>query len=709
MRQNKHFWLRAPARLTVALLFGLVLLAAATPVRAAIGFDAASRAATTTTGRTSLSWSHTIGGGTDRALVVGVAVEDASATDANVTGVTYNGVALTAVPNSKRSGGGTGIIQTQLFYLVGAGLAAAGAHTVNVTFQGAVDGISAGAVSLTGVSQTAPQSVATNVDTSGADSISTSITAATANAWIVDVVGSGNSGSFTAGSGQTERWDIAASGMTGATSTKSVAAVGATTMSWTHSGANRLAHSVASLAPSGGGTTTFTLTTAVSGSGSVARNPNTASYASGTVVTLTATPAAGFQFTGWSGDLSGSANPASITMNANKAVTATFSPVSPGPFTLSVSVTGSGTVARSPNQATYPSGTVVTLTATAAAGSRFVDWSGNLAGSANPTTITMNANKNVVANFAANTGGLNFNLFGWATQNGGTTGGAGGATVTATTVDQLRTFCAQAGPLIIRVQGTITGNEAIRVSSNKSILGAPGAHLVGIGFTIGASSQFGQVGNVIIRNLIMEKPLAPIDKVAVQYGAHNVWIDHNEFFSDLDHGIDFYDGQVDVTHGADFITVSWNVFHDHFKNSLVGNSENTGDEDSGHLRITYHHNLFTRVEGRNPSIRFGTGHVYNNHYLDVPDYGIASRQNAQIRVENNYFDTVGQPIRADTSLSDVAGSVSLVNTNIFVNSGANSITTAPATWVPPYSYPVDPAANVPSVVQQGAGVGKVTF
>ena len=139
----------------------------------------------------------------------------------------------------------------------------------------------------------------------------------------------------------------------------------------------------------------------------------------------------------------------------------------------------------------------------------------------------------------------------------------------------------------------------------------------------------------------MEKPLAPIDKVVVQYGAQHVWIDHNDFSSDLDHGIDFYDGQVDITHGADFITVSWNIFHDHFKNSLVGNSENTGDEDSGHLRITYHHNLFTRVDGRNPSIRFGTGHVYNNHYLNIPDYGIASRQGAQVRVENNYFDNLG--------------------------------------------------------------------
>ena len=67
------------------------------------------------------------------------------------------------------------------------------------------------------------------------------------------------------------------------------------------------------------------------------------------------------------------------------------------------------------------------------------------------------------------------------------------------------------------------------------------------------------------------------------------------------------------------------------------------------------------------------------------------------------------PIRADTSLSDVAGFVNQVSTNIFVNCGPNSITNPPANFVPPYSYPLDPAANVPSIVQQGAGVGKVTF
>jgi len=700
--------LQSRAGLIATLLTGL-LAAAAAPAAAQITFDAASRAATTATGHTSLSWSHTIGGGANRLLVVGVTVEDATSADATVTSVTFNGTAMTAVPNSRRFGGGTGIIQTQLFYLLNANLGAAGARTITVTMQGPVDGIAAGAVSLANVSQAGPGAVTTNVDTSGADSISTSINVPTANSWVVDVVGSGNSGSFTAAAGQTERVDIAASVMSGAMSTKALTATGATTLGWTHTGANRLAHSLASFAPAGGAAT-FTLTTNVSGSGTVSRNPNAASYAAGTVVTLTATPAAGFVFSGWSGDLTGAANPQTITMNASHTVTATFTPATAGPFTLTTSVTGSGSVTRSPNQQSYAAGTVVTLTASAATGFAFTNWSGDVGGSANPVAVTMNANKSVVANFVpVNTGGLDFNLYGFAATGTGTTGGGNLTPVNVTTLDQLRTLCGQDGPAVIRIVGTITGNEAIHVTSNKTIVGAAGAHLIGLGFTIGQNSQFGLISNVIIRNLIMEKPLAPIDKVTVQYGAHHVWIDHNEFFSDLDHGIDFYDGQIDVTHGADFITVSWNVFHDHFKNSLVGNSDNTGAEDTGHLRITYHHNFFTRVDGRNPSIRFGTGHVYNNYYLNVPDYGIASREGAQVRVEQNFFDTVGQPIRADTSLSPVAGSVNQVSTNIFINSGANSITLAPATFVPPYTFHLDPAANVPAIVQQGAGVGKVVF
>jgi uncharacterized repeat protein (TIGR02543 family) len=71
----------------------------------------------------------------------------------------------------------------------------------------------------------------------------------------------------------------------------------------------------------------YTLTTNTVGNGSIALNPAGGTYDAGTVVTLTAAPDSGWQFDGWSGDLSGSTNPTTITMNSNKSVTATFSEV----------------------------------------------------------------------------------------------------------------------------------------------------------------------------------------------------------------------------------------------------------------------------------------------------------------------------------------------------------------------------------------------
>ncbi len=75
---------------------------------------------------------------------------------------------------------------------------------------------------------------------------------------------------------------------------------------------------------SGGGCTTYTLTTNVQGSGSVSLSPSGGSYCSGAQVTVTANPASGWTFLNWSGGLSGSTNPATVTMNSNKTVTAVF-------------------------------------------------------------------------------------------------------------------------------------------------------------------------------------------------------------------------------------------------------------------------------------------------------------------------------------------------------------------------------------------------
>jgi len=82
-----------------------------------------------------------------------------------------------------------------------------------------------------------------------------------------------------------------------------------------------------------GSTPTYALTTSVVGSGTVTRTPDAGVYDESTVVTAEAVPAAGWSFTGWSGDLTGTTNPNTVTMDAAKTVTATFtedSAVPPG-------------------------------------------------------------------------------------------------------------------------------------------------------------------------------------------------------------------------------------------------------------------------------------------------------------------------------------------------------------------------------------------
>ncbi len=152
----------------------------------------------------------------------------------------------------------------------------------------------------------------------------------------------------------------------------------------------------------------------------------------------------------------------------------------------------------------------------------------------------------------------------------------------------------------------------IRIGANKSILGAsPNA-----GFNHGGLFVRDQ-RNVIIRGLRLSFPRAPNDCVEIQRST-NVWVDHNELFSDLDNPAGFYDGLIDINHGSDFVTVSWNRLHTHFRVSLIGHSDNNVDVDRGRLRVTLHHNYFLNVGSRLPSLRFGTAHIFNNLYENVP-------------------------------------------------------------------------------------------
>ena len=146
--------------------------------------------------------------------------------------------------------------------------------------------------------------------------------------------------------------------------------------------------------------------------GTITPNPTGGTYDDGTSVTLTATPNAGYEFTGWIGDASGTTNPLTITMDSDKTVTAIFQVIQYrlilGSTNGNISVdTAPDFVDPATGVGSYNVGTVVQLTATPISGYKFDDWSGDASGTSNPVTITMDADKTVTANFSVNTLSVN--------------------------------------------------------------------------------------------------------------------------------------------------------------------------------------------------------------------------------------------------------------------------------------------------------------
>jgi hypothetical protein len=360
--------------------------------------DAVSHAAST--GPSSvLTWTHILGSGSSRAVIIAVGSADSAASpDANavITSVLFNGVYATPIPNSLVYGGTSGMVQTQLFYLTEAELPAAGTYTVQVNLAGPVDGVQAGAISLFGVNQGAPEAVATSKATTGVGLISTAITTLTNNAWIIDAVEDNDVTGLTANSGQMLAWSQSSTGSgTGGSSTEAVPTAGETTLGWAGS-ASRLVQSLVDFAPAGTmPLTSYGLTTSVVGGGTVSTNPGLNQYPAQTGVLLTATPGLGYSFSNWSGDFSSTVNPLPIVMDANHNVVANFTTTAT--CTVAFTVVGQGTV--TPTADTYNCGTVLSLTASPATGYSFTSWSGDFSSADNPASFTLNQNSKITVEF----------------------------------------------------------------------------------------------------------------------------------------------------------------------------------------------------------------------------------------------------------------------------------------------------------------------
>jgi pectate lyase len=184
-----------------------------------------------------------------------------------------------------------------------------------------------------------------------------------------------------------------------------------------------------------------------------------------------------------------------------------------------------------------------------------------------------------------------------------------------------------------------------------------------------------------------------------------IWIDHNEFSAEgITGDKDYFDGLLDAKRGSDFLTFSWNKFSDHWKASLIGHSDDNGSQDTGKLHVTYHHNYWSNVNSRAPSIRFGTAHIYSSCYEDLPTSGVNSRMGAKVLVEATAFVNVKRPII--TNLDSREDGFAVERDNLFENS--EPAITQEQEFTPPYEYTTDPADCICELVKAKAGTGVIT-
>jgi uncharacterized repeat protein (TIGR02543 family) len=306
-------------------------------------------------------------------------------------------------------------------------------------------------------------------------------------------------------------------------------------------------------------------------------------------------------------------------------------------------------------------------------------------------------------------------VVGWASQNGGVTGGGSASATVVTTYDQLKTAITSATVKVVHVSGTITIPSAGRISfqdqSAKTVYGLPGSRLVSADLTGSGSGIFyvKRCSNIIFRNLTFEGPGAydtdGNDNMTVD-ACTNVLIDHCEFRDGLD-------GNLDIKNASDYVSVTWCKFaynkapipggsggsDDHRFSNLFGSGDGaTGDR--GKLRITLQNCWWAQgCKARMPRVRFGKVHVVNNFFNStVASQCVMAGFEADLLVESNVFENVKSPI----DLMDNTFTAITSRNNIFTNTTGNTGGSGTA-FTPPYSLTVTAASNVKSQVTAGAG------
>jgi len=374
---------------------------------------------------------------------------------------------------------------------------------------------------------------------------------------------------------------------------------------------------------------------------------------------------------------------------------------------------------------------------------------------------------------------------------GGTTGGQGGKVVKADNFSQLQAYLQSSKPYIILVDHDITTGitcyveslstgylcadqsgengvestygERIMVASNKTLIGINNpetglAPLISrITFVLQCQS------NVIIRNCRFTMVGVPIlkvgenkivawrdgkqvetgdpDCIGIQadatsakkdFGSH-IWIDHCEFFNGDAANKDRYDGLVDCKNNIQWLTISYNLFHDHDKACLWGK----GDSDiyEGCRTISAHHNYFKNIQGSRLPLQRGGNVHYMNNYQDGCQDGWDLRSKSVGYADACYFKDGKAPVLPDGGgtlnintdadygiiydncrrvITEHAG-VSYVKEPAKYDAEFPAATYVTGSWVPTDTWADyfvnnhDKAADVPAICEQYSGAGKINI
>ena len=372
---------------------------------------------------------------------------------------------------------------------------------------------------------------------------------------------------------------------------------------------------------------------------------------------------------------------------------------------------------------------------------------------------------------------------------GGTTGGQGGKVVKAENFTQLQAYLQSTKPYIILVDHDITpgikcyvdatstgklcdkqdGTEGVETTYGERIMVAPNKTLIGIvNPETGKAPLFTRitfvmqcVSNVIFRNCRFtmngvpvlksgenkivawrngaQKEVGDPDCIGIQadnssaskdWGAH-IWIDHCEFFNGDAANKDRYDGLLDCKNNVQWLTFSYNLFHDHEKACLFG--KGNSDVFDNCRTISFHHNYFKDIVGSRLPLQRGGYLHYMNNYQENSEDGWDVRSAAIGYADACYFKDAKAAIRlrgeGKININQAEGyDIIYNNCDRIIEGYADkdisgrekhaeyySYTSNQTDWLPTQTWADyfvnnhDKSADVPAICEQYSGAGKITI